>query len=940
MAEETNKLLKELIAALKQQRDAGDRDAQKKILESIEKELKRNNTDDSQIKEFTKSVNTLKDFSEKNVNKMLKSFQDQKKGLELQTKILETKEKLREKQIDRLSKSIENLEAAEKRRLEQQKREREQEDRANARKDAARERRRDIVGKIGNATLPATATIGAAALGGETAALLGGFLKFSKDQGETLVDFFVEERDRHKEDKREREDKFSKTIAEEIETREQTLEKQEEIKKEIEQGNTYLEALAKIKNKETAIQKEESRISRLSKREAMKRQKDKDADEREDKKEQRGILQRIFNKDKDGEEKKEEGGLFGFLKNTGFLLMGTAIVGAIGGLVYFFREEVLGAFKWLTNQFSAMTVGIATLVTAFGALSFGLSALLNPLNMIVKPLIWLGKGVWFLTKGIGTLIGKFALFAGQGLITLVQGLFTAAAGGSLLAPIVLALGAGAAGAALGTLINKYIIGEGALADALGREDPAKEAKDLSAAKQAVADAKTPAEKKAAEDRLRKLEIARKERQLREAQENRLKIQQNLEKQGSSPQEAAQKVKKTFGPKIDAIKKELEELKAGKKLEEETTSGTPTDSGATSRTSAPSSGGEAPGAMPDIGEMPDFDSMALPTTQFGSQQVSIPTSTKPMTDAGIPRITETELSEAKETNKISSGQGQAALESALDQAGITDPQERAQFLGQMSHESMGFTRMLEMADGTAYEGKSRLGNTQPGDGPRFKGRGFVQLTGRYNYGKYGSQLGIDLINNPHLASDPKIAAKIAVAYWMDRVRPAVKKNGGDFSNTRVVTKAINGGFNGLEDRIRRVAKFQNGLVPGGGGGANEGPFALASAGGAATGAAGAGLAGGGGLPDLSGLGGSASGLTPMFEQALGLQQGSLAKAQQGFQNAANQLANANLASMQSIVVNNNNIGGGVGSSASGSAASGASGNTSADVAKTMSSYDRT
>ena len=58
---------------------------------------------------------------------------------------------------------------------------------------------------------------------------------------------------------------------------------------------------------------------------------------------------------------------------------------------------------------------------------------------------------------------------------------------------------------------------------------------------------------------------------------------------------------------------------------------------------------------------------------------------------------------------------------------------------------------EIHDGSDYEGSSILGNNQPGDGPRFKGRGYIQLTGRWNYGHYGKMIGVDLVNNPQLAS---------------------------------------------------------------------------------------------------------------------------------------------------------------------------------------------
>lgn len=93
-------------------------------------------------------------------------------------------------------------------------------------------------------------------------------------------------------------------------------------------------------------------------------------------------------------------------------------------------------------------------------------------------------------------------------------------------------------------------------------------------------------------------------------------------------------------------------------------------------------------------------------------------------------------------------------------GITDPSQVAYVLATARHETDDFNTLTEYASGAAYEGRADLGNTQPGDGPRYKGRGFVQLTGRANYAKFGAILGIDLIGHPELAMDPFNAARIA------------------------------------------------------------------------------------------------------------------------------------------------------------------------------------
>merc|ERR1719192_2585520 len=96
-------------------------------------------------------------------------------------------------------------------------------------------------------------------------------------------------------------------------------------------------------------------------------------------------------------------------------------------------------------------------------------------------------------------------------------------------------------------------------------------------------------------------------------------------------------------------------------------------------------------------------------------------------------------------------------------------------------------MEEYASGEAYEGRTDLGNIYPGDGVRYKGRGFIQITGRYNYRTYGGYIGVDLENNPLRAEEPDIAAQVAIQYWNRRVKPRVS----NFADTRAVTRLING-----------------------------------------------------------------------------------------------------------------------------------------------------
>jgi predicted chitinase len=156
--------------------------------------------------------------------------------------------------------------------------------------------------------------------------------------------------------------------------------------------------------------------------------------------------------------------------------------------------------------------------------------------------------------------------------------------------------------------------------------------------------------------------------------------------------------------------------------------------------------------------------------------------------------------------------EAVLTKTARAAGITDPTELAAFLAQCAHESHDFQSMIEYGgslDFRKYDPKyapkkaKALGNTKVGDGARYKGRGYIQLTGRYNYKRAGQALGIPLEKNPELAEKPEIAAKIAVWFWQSRVQPKVD----NFNDVRAVTKPINPGLNGLDDRKEAFVDFK-------------------------------------------------------------------------------------------------------------------------------------
>ena len=148
-----------------------------------------------------------------------------------------------------------------------------------------------------------------------------------------------------------------------------------------------------------------------------------------------------------------------------------------------------------------------------------------------------------------------------------------------------------------------------------------------------------------------------------------------------------------------------------------------------------------------------------------------------------------------------------LRPTLEGCGIVDRLRIAHFLAQTCHESAGFRTTEELASGDAYEGRESLGNTEPGDGRRFKGRGLLQLTGRANYREYGEALGVDLVADPARAAEPALSLRIACEYWKRRnINEAC-----DRDDLIRVTKLINGGTNGLEDRRALTAKAKAALA---------------------------------------------------------------------------------------------------------------------------------
>lgn len=139
-----------------------------------------------------------------------------------------------------------------------------------------------------------------------------------------------------------------------------------------------------------------------------------------------------------------------------------------------------------------------------------------------------------------------------------------------------------------------------------------------------------------------------------------------------------------------------------------------------------------------------------------------------------------------------------LNATMDEFGIDTPDRQAAFLAQIAHESGSLKYVEELASGDAYELRADLGNSRIGDGRRFKGRGLLQVTGRANYETCSIALFDDrrLLEHPELLEEPDNAARSAGWFWQSRGLSALADQG----QFRLITRRINGGLNGLADRL--------------------------------------------------------------------------------------------------------------------------------------------
>jgi predicted chitinase/5'(3')-deoxyribonucleotidase len=171
----------------------------------------------------------------------------------------------------------------------------------------------------------------------------------------------------------------------------------------------------------------------------------------------------------------------------------------------------------------------------------------------------------------------------------------------------------------------------------------------------------------------------------------------------------------------------------------------------------------------------------------------------------------QISKKDTAKSVTGNPHEVYLKKVAEKAGIAG-HELTAFLSQCAHETLDFKHMKEIGgslDFRKYDPKyapkkaKALGNKQVGDGAKYKGRGYIQLTGRDNYKKAGAALGLPLEKNPELVEKPEVAAKVAVWYWQNRVAPKVDS----FKDTKAVTKTINPGMKHLDKRQEKQQAFQ-------------------------------------------------------------------------------------------------------------------------------------
>lgn len=170
------------------------------------------------------------------------------------------------------------------------------------------------------------------------------------------------------------------------------------------------------------------------------------------------------------------------------------------------------------------------------------------------------------------------------------------------------------------------------------------------------------------------------------------------------------------------------------------------------------------------------------------------------------ITALQLAEIMQRSLADSTEWLPSINNVMDKYSINTNLRCAHFLAQIGHESMRLHYTKELASGKAYEGRKDLGNTYLGDGIKYKGRGLIMVTGRYNYEILRKELNVDCIDHPELLETQHNAALVAGWFWnKNRLN-----NLADLDLLTQITRKINGGINGLEDRRLILSRAKKAL----------------------------------------------------------------------------------------------------------------------------------
>jgi putative chitinase len=175
------------------------------------------------------------------------------------------------------------------------------------------------------------------------------------------------------------------------------------------------------------------------------------------------------------------------------------------------------------------------------------------------------------------------------------------------------------------------------------------------------------------------------------------------------------------------------------------------------------------------------------------------------------ITQQQLLQILPNARSQAGVFAPVLNTAMQRYQIVGTKRIAAFIAQIGHESGQLQYVREIWGPTPaqakYEGRADLGNTVKGDSSRYRGRGLIQITGRANYSACGEALGLDLVNQPELLEQPQYACLSAAWFWATKGLNTLA----DKDQFNTITRRINGGLNGLQDRLEIWARARTVLA---------------------------------------------------------------------------------------------------------------------------------